>query len=116
MVSVFIDAFLKMFLEVGFHSLQHCTVDFGDFHKNSFLQIVQCTGLMHIYMYLEVSPQEIITIAQIRGLRGQRISANMEMKQLLKRGWRMSIDALAVWVGCPSLRKPHMLESDIFSS
>jgi len=51
MVSVFVDAFLKALMEVGFCSLQHCSVDLSDFHAYSFLQLVQCTEIMHIYIY-----------------------------------------------------------------
>ena len=31
-MSVFINAFLKVFLEVGLHSLQHFSENLGNFH------------------------------------------------------------------------------------
>lgn len=60
-MSVFNDAFLKAFLDVGLHFFPHCYVDLGDFFVNSFLQIVQCSVLMFIYTCLEVFPQEVNT-------------------------------------------------------
>ena len=75
-VTIFIDAFLKAFLEVDLHSLPHCSVNFGNFNENSFFEFLQRMGLMLIHMCFEGSPQEIITNGQIRGLRGVSKTGN----------------------------------------
>ena len=116
MVSVFVDAFLKALMEVGFDSLQHCSVDLSDFHAYSVLQLVQCTGTMHIYTSLEVPPQKIITHGQVRGPRGPRSVSKPGNEVILekrtKNGHRCS--------GCvsrrPILLKPHMLDGHVSSS
>lgn len=55
-VFAFTDALLKVFLDVGLHTLQYCSVDLGNFHMNSVLQIVQCMRA-YVYTRLEVYPQ-----------------------------------------------------------
>lgn len=67
MISGLFEAFLEAILEAGLHVLQHCSVDLGNFLANSFLLILQCAGFVHIHTCLEVSPQKIITLGQIKG-------------------------------------------------
>ena len=60
MVSVFADAFLKALMEVGFDSLQHCSVDLSDFHAYSVLQLVQCTGTITVKKVGYFLPKKVV--------------------------------------------------------
>lgn len=71
-VFIFLDAFLKVFLKFGLLSLQHCSVELGDFPAKSFLQTVPCTERMSIHACFGVSPQEIFAREHIKGPRVPR--------------------------------------------
>ena len=60
---------MKVFFEIGLHSLQHCSINLGNFNANSFFQILLCTEFILIHVCLEGSLQEIITNGQTMGLR-----------------------------------------------
>lgn len=95
-VSVFIDAFLKMFLEVGLHSFQHCSVDLGDF-----LQIVY-GAYSHTHVPWGFPTRNNHAWTSQGRPRGQGVPANLEMRRSLKRERITSIDDLDVWVDTPS--------------
>lgn len=112
-VSVFIDAVLKTFLEVGLCSLQQCFVDLSDFHLNSFLQIIHCMGQCVFTHALRYSPQEVITHGQIRG---PRSICKLRNESTTKERAR-NIYQYSVCVGCHFilLMKPYTLNWHTFS-
>ena len=115
-VSVFIDAFLKVFLEVGVQSLQHCSVDLGNFLANRFFQILQCTRLMLIHTCLEVPLQEIITNRQIRGSSEPR-SISKSGNEAVTEERLKYVHWCSDCVGhCSILLKPHTSHRHTFSS
>lgn len=95
-VSVFSDAFLKEFLEIGLHSLQYCYVNLGDFHANSFLQIAPFTEYVGIHTSVSrgfsTRKRQAWTNQMAEWLQG--ISANMEMNRSTKRRRKKSTDIL----------------------
>ena len=115
-VSIFINAFLKAFLEIGFYSLQHCTVNLGNIHANNFIEILQCMRLILIHTCLEVSPEEIITNALIRWPREPRNVSKPGNEAVIKE-WAKHV----YWCsGCVSHRsivlKPHASDKQTFLS
>lgn len=47
-------------------TLQHRSIDSGNFHTHSFLQIIQCAALMRMHTCSKGSPQKIISRGKIR--------------------------------------------------
>lgn len=111
--SIMSCLFLLMYVwkcswKLGLHSLQHCSVDWGNFHMNNFLQTIQCMELTHMLWGFPIRNNHTWTNQETEESQG--MSEKLEMKQSSKRGQRCS--------GCvnhyPILLKQHTLNRHTF--